>query len=633
MKTSVLIPATALCAVLGWFLPPLWNAEQNAVPRRSALLPAVTQAPATIAATTRSAGSPMAQFRAVMAAVAGRGSSLAAATDAFDDFTIGEAGELAARFAGEELGRSVSDGAAFLRSLADMDYRVHDAALEAWSEKDPDAALRLMLSPPGDVDLDSIIDTDEDSFFFRLVARDPDKVLGLLRSAGAAASATGWETVIRAFARKDVARAFDALQSAPYATRAAGIKQILEVFTERDPRAAIEWAKALGPEWRRTIEWAPVYEKWAETDAAAAIEAWDAFSDPFETSAPDLAGVWLTKDPEAAIRWALKEGDSPNHANRAWIANGIVAIAASDPQRAIGMLDVVGESFRAAAIGPLAERWAASDFPAALAWSRTLTGDEQKEAFAALIEPARRLTHEERSKLAGEVGTSTPLGFGLLWSTATATAPALFAAMSPEMRGEIWTGLSASALMRSPEAAIDLIRTGLEINPPDELKNEIVPQFFAEWSVQDPVAAAGGVKRLPPGDAQALAVQNLIDSWSRSDLEGATAWTRTLPDGPAKDKAMQQLASTARIAGDPAAALKWAASIQDTELRESILESNFDSWRRIDPDAARTVFNALPLDPFERERILSGGRPPPPFPDFPPPPPPDERDEPEPPPN
>jgi hypothetical protein len=573
----------------------------------------------------------MAQFRAVMAAVAGRGSSLAAATDAFDDFTIGEAGELAARFAGEELGRSVSDGAAFLRSLADMDYRVHDAALEAWSEKDPDAALRLMLSPPGDVDLDSIIDTDEDSFFFRLVARDPDKVLGLLRSAGAAASATGWETVIRAFARKDVARAFDALQSAPHATRAAGIKQILEVVAEKDPRAAIEWAKGLGPEWRRTIEWAPVYEKWAETDAAAAMEAWDAFSDPFETSAPDLAGVWLTKDPEAAIRWALKEGDSPNHANRAWIANGIVAIAASDPQRAIGMLDVVGESFRAAAIGPLAERWAASDFPAALAWSRTLTGDEQKEAFAALIEPARRLTHEERSRLAGEVGTSTPLGFGLLWSTATATAPALFAAMSPETRREMWSGLSASALMRFPQGAIDMIRTGLEDNPPDELKNEIIPQFIAEWSAQDPVAASAGVKQLS-GEAQVLAVQNLIDSWSRTDLEGATAWMRTLPEGAARDKAFEQLASTARIAGDPATALKWAASIQGTDLRESILESNFYSWRRTDPAAARAALNSLPLDLFDKERILSGGRPPPPFPDFPPPPP-DERDEPEPPPN
>lgn len=631
MKTPVLILATALCAVSGWFLPPLWTAEQNAVPRRSALLPAVKQAPVTIAAATRSAGSPMAQFQAVMATVASRGGSFATAVDAFDDFTIGEAGELAARLAGAELGESVSDGAAFLRSLEDMDYRVHDAALEAWSEKDPDGALRLMLSPPDDVDLDSVIDTDEDSLFFRLVSHDPDKVLGMLRSAGAAASGTGWETVIRAFAKKDVARAFDALQSVPYAVRASGMKQILEVFTERDARAAIEWAKALGPEWRRTIEWAPVYEKWAETDAAAAMEAWDAFSDPFETSAPDLAGVWLTKDPEAAIRWALKEGDSPNHANRAWIANGIVAIAASDPQRAIGMLDVVGESYRASAIRPLAERLAASDFPAALAWSRTLTGDEQKEAFAALIQPASRLTHEERSRLAGEVGINTPLGFGLLWSTATATAPALFSTMSPETRGEMWSGLSASALMRFPDGAIDLIRTGLESSPPDELKNEIVPQFFAEWSVQDPVAAAAGVKRLPPGDAQALAVQNLIDSWSRSDLEGATAWTRTLPGGPAKDKAMQQLASTARAAGDPAASLKWAASIQDTELRESILESNFDSWRRIDPNAARAAFNALPLDPIEMERILSGGRPPQLPEELPPPQ--DAPDETEPPPN
>ena len=85
MKPLVLIPATAVCAVLGWLLPPVWTAKEKPAPRRIPVLPAAEKSSSTFAGSIRKAGSPVAQFQAVMAGVKGRARSLNVEEDALDE--------------------------------------------------------------------------------------------------------------------------------------------------------------------------------------------------------------------------------------------------------------------------------------------------------------------------------------------------------------------------------------------------------------------------------------------------------------------------------------------------------------------------------------------------------------------
>src|SRR4051812_34989304 len=110
MRFPAFVSAAVALAALGWLLPSLWTAKNDAPARRIMRRAEPNGAGAVMSSKVRAAGSAMAQFQAVMDAVAGRGRNLAGDPDAFSHLPCSEAQELAARLAGEELGQSVQDG-------------------------------------------------------------------------------------------------------------------------------------------------------------------------------------------------------------------------------------------------------------------------------------------------------------------------------------------------------------------------------------------------------------------------------------------------------------------------------------------------------------------------------------------
>lgn len=533
----VVIAAALAAAVAGWWLPSLWEKE---TPRGSPgfLLPTRTGrvegdagvAPGLVAGVRR-AGSAMAQFQAVVDSVSGRGASLAFLKDSFTGLSCDEAEELAAALAGEEIGRAATDGAALLRSFKDMDYRVTTAALDAWAEKDPDAARRTLLTPEG-------FAASNGPLLRRLVARDPAKALETLHAApGNAALADAWDTVLSVCAEKGPEFALPLVLSAPYRAQHSGLDAILRVMAKQDPQAALAWMEAQPAEVRSQLNRTTVYENWAERDPATALPLWLA-ADPggLESNGDTAVTKWAEKDPEALLRWTQESaaGDSGGTVYRA-----MREFTRRDPQHALAMLETVKPEQRGAAISCIAETWAAQDFTAALAWTKTLSDETMREgALRNLAVTARQLPEPEQRAWIAAAGATTTIGFDLLADLAPAEALRTFTTLPGGEQTELYRQV---ADLPPAEAA-----RFLQLLPPGGNTDDYTASLATTWSHSDPAAAAAWVDALPPGEAQKWAAANLVANWSRHDLSAATAWTRQLPPGPAREKAEEQLAALAQ---------------------------------------------------------------------------------------
>lgn len=550
----------------------------------------------------------MAQFQAVVAGVSGHGAGLIALSATMLDLTCQEAEELAMRLAGAELGRNVTDGPEFIRSLREADQKVQSAALNAWAEANPDAALRALLTPAG-LKLATAYGVIQ-----RLAERDPDKALQWLQSTGGRAGMNnGWAAVSAACAAKDTALALSVVQSAPFAARSQGMDTIARTLAGKDPQAALAWRNELSPELRRLVSSQTIFEKWGETDPAAALAAWKANDPESIHNNYQLAATWARRDPAGALRWAT---ENPAFDNAGYFVSlGIAWLGAEDPQRALAILGSVKNPDQGTgAFNGIASAWAAKDFPSALTWARTLTdGRGKNEAFAGLASAADQLPEAERRALAAEIGPHSASSFLLLWRMEPAEATPRFASLPPDQRLSAWQSMSSNLIRESPAEAAAFAAllpnepaSGSDSFSSGSTLSQAASMVATSWAQRDPVAAAAWVSSLPAGEAQTWAASNLVGSWSRHDLDGAVAWTQNLIPGPAKDKALQQLGATAASGGDPAAAMRWVASVENAQQREQAIRQRYAAWSASDPAAARSAVDALVVSTDEKQRILSG---------------------------
>lgn len=538
MKPAAVIAASLVSACAGWWLPAFWIKETPR-PARS-ILPSprearIAAAPESLDAAVRRASSAMAQFQAVAAAVKGRGASLAMMQDAFTGLTCIEAEELAASLAGEELARAAGDdGPAFLRSLTGLGHWASYSAFAAWAEARPAAAVRLLLTPEArDYLYSGIAD--------RLIRRDPAQALDILRTTPLAeGTITAWSLTLNAIAEQNPAAALVALHSAPAQNRDPYLCGMLARMAGKDVHAALQWAAQLPPELYTENARQALYQRWSHDDPAAAAAHWlaaDARS--FAQHQENLLRDWAGKDPAAALRWAEDHGLSlPETA--------LASIAAHDPQRAIALLGQLDRESRSASLeGQIAERWAATDYPAALKWVRDLESKTARDsAFAHLAGVARSLPEAEQRAFIAAADPADRYAFYVLHGLNQDEALKSFATFTTDKQHDAWLYLEARLDHAPPEQAAPFLQQVLA-GTPNSSHTAHASELVARWSQNDPAAAAAWVDTLPPGEAQNWAAANLATNWARHDPAAATAWTHRLPPGPARQKAEEQLAALA----------------------------------------------------------------------------------------
>lgn len=91
-------------------------------------------------------------------------------------------------------------------------------------------------------------------------------------------------------------------------------------------------------------------------------------------------------------------------------------------------------------------------------------------------------------------------------------------------------------------------------------------------------------------------ISHRVSSWASSDIKSSADWMNNLDPSPNKDKAIKGF--TSAVQGiDPEAATLWADQIEDSTLRQKVLQSTLTEWEQQDSSAAtqwRKENNLLP---------------------------------------
>ena len=245
---------------------------------------------------------------------------------------------------------------------------------------------------------------------------------------------------------------------------------------------------------------------------------------PYTNIAGDIARSWTNIDSEKALAWASGLENFGQRKEAVTATFGRMADA--DPADAASKLaSLTDPEIRNEAAAAIATRWASLDPEKALAWAKSLTGDQQSAALRQIAQAQVR--------------------------------------SSPDQAREV-VGLLVSSLQ-----------------PEDWKKSEyrqLVGNMAGEFAETDPAAAAKFAATLPAGEAQNTAYSQVIGNWARYAPNEAENWLGQIEAGDVRDHAAGSFAESV-ASYDPGKAYDWAVSIDDPIQRRKAAENALSAWK------------------------------------------------------
>ena len=227
--------------------------------------------------------------------------------------------------------------------------------------------------------------------------------------------------------------------------------------------------------------------------------------------------------------------------------HGLLAnFAAQDPLTALTFIDTIPENERQAALATVLGAWAARD-------------------------PAAAAAHVETE--AGGLGlspTDAIAGAGVIagiWARLAPKAAAEWAAALPDDLQEEALPAAIGGMAAADPLAAKLFFEGL---PGEDARARAVAPLAAQWARTDPSAASVWAGNLSTPEEQAAALAGLTTTWMQRDPGTASQWVKNLETGAGKDAAIAALVTAKSIRNDPEAALAWARTISDSDVRDSL---------------------------------------------------------------
>ena len=308
----------------------------------------------------------------------------------------------------------------------------------------------------------------------------------------------------------------------------------------------------------------------------------------------------------------LSKSDPPKAGMLGLIKSLLMVIVAEEvPERVLAMVEKdgagTGSELRAAAFAGLARKdpdrarqlledadWPARQIQVAKA---VLLGELLKSDLPAALE----LFREDRSDLLTTSGavisdvSSDPAVRDSLWVAVRSES-------DPVVRYELAKGLIAGAFIRGgPE---EMRKAFAEADFDDvNLKSAIVQEFAGSALPTDPDQTYAWIRESLPAEAVPQALARALGSWARRDFNAAGTWLGEQEDSPARDEATGMFARTV-VQINPLAAVTWAASISDKEMRRTALDATISQWSQDDPDAASSWADENGIDTSELPEIL-----------------------------
>jgi len=418
----------------------------------------------------------------------------------------------------------------------------------------------------------------------------------------------------------------------PQSERGYAAKKFYELLAklraEKDPAAAIEWARSLDPSVRQDALRAAL-ETQAKTDPLA---VWKLINGPDKTLTdtgmtgigPGCLGEKVFKqiareNPEAAMV-LIREATDTNfllmgalEAMQSVIGPALVKgeMNALDAYRLInsakgsgsnlalnvfpslwrgmspaqlqqGARDILGEpadNYRGTALGGIAGAWFQQDPGAALTFISGIADAGLKAETYAGIFSNRNGMHvdpEVQASLLGKIPESDR-------AAVFATYLLKYGHPSSESNREI---------SAAPEIHPELLAPLLGDLPPSPSLDQAVEVAAVKWGERDPAAALTWATKLNDPAARKSATAGALEGWSYHDPYAAGEWLAEQPEGPVRDAAAVPLVGhLARSRAD--VAWEWAGSIGDAGLRLDARATALRAWAGQDPDAARSAYREI----------------------------------------
>ncbi|MDE0571113.1 MAG: hypothetical protein OSB44_10555 [Verrucomicrobiales bacterium] len=305
--------------------------------------------------------------------------------------------------------------------------------------------------------------------------------------------------------------------------------------------------------------------------------------------------TWASKDPKAAADYLtknmLKDGGDD------WMMRRTAASVASE--------------------------WAKQDTNAALAWAKGLPDEVKGDALGNIIE---QITTDDPLK-AAEVA----MGFeGEQQGRALRTIADQWSRNEPEqalkwaeaLTGEERVGVMEEALenwVRKDTESTVAYLDKMEASERDSIMKEVVEQW-ARVGGDATADAAKWVASQDDGKGKVDATGEVVGQWMRSDPEAASEWLGAQPVGDARDRGVAALLRDRSVREDPSAAVAWADTISNDEMRGEQVERSARSWLASDRAAAleyletseslsadqKTKLIELPADQLQRGNDFRG---------------------------
>ena len=512
-------------------------------------------------------------------------------------------------------------------SLNGDENNVMSALLDAWAEKDADAALRWAASLPRQRSrpartqiLQALAATDAEKAItlarritpasdrdqtlrdlaHYVAASDPQRAFDLLQNDRDHQGSYYYSNVLQQWAEQDPAGAFAKARAlSRNQNRDDAIRSVLGVWARTDPAAARAAALALPEGQQRQNCVASIFGSWASSDPAAAHAAALALPSEKERQAALRSTItsWANTDPAAAVQAA--SALPKDQKNRGILQEVFSTWASQDPSAAAAaaLAHPFPKQQRQNVLSNIASTWASSDPQAAMTWAQSLPAkDGGSSAIANVMHYFARADGP--------------------------AAAALWQTLPKDQRRNNLSNLMSSWAGQDPDAALRFARS---LERPQDRVNALV-SAVGSLDFEKPEAITAVLNELPAGQTHVDAIRNVFSNRSQNDPDSAVRWLRTLPENdrtaalsgdhynwsyagntdPAEMKPLLESSpglmgnaslwsSTASsMAGeDPAAALTWAQGLESPAARRQSIQSVLQNWANEDPAAAIAHARAL----------------------------------------
>ena len=457
--------------------------------------------------------------------------------------------------------------AAGLDQLQDGNQRrngVH-SVMSQWAERDPEAALAWIKAvPEANLRRDAMT-----NLFSRLGQRDPQQAVAMAENLTGPLQRQVHTALLGGWVQSDPEAVDQWIRSRPDGGDKQELIKFALNFTEAlTPERAAALAGTLKPGPNRDEAMQNLLRHWGQNDPAQARAFMDTLpeteqkrliptvveslaqnnpeeaiaylkvhpiDDPTHHIWRNLAGIISDQStPEKALAWARELPDEVTQ--RRVIPEIMGRLASQDPQTAAReALNLTSAAAREDSLARIGMQWGNDNFQEALGWARSLTGKDRENALGAVMNQG---ANQDPSTVATQ------------FSSLLAELPA------------------------NQKPADSLINAA----------STIANSFFAESQEK----ATAWVASLTQDDARASATQALASRWVNYDAVSASEWIGSLPGGKSRDLAVSSLVGGIADT-DPAMAFEWANTTQEESTRSSLLERSLQSWRQLDPEAARTT--------------------------------------------